>query len=55
VDHLLYDCTRLQMEGEKRISNLSNQDTWPVNKSDIVTKHITHFVRFVNSIDFEKL
>jgi hypothetical protein len=34
VDHLLYDCTRLQREREKLISNLSNQDMWPVNKSE---------------------
>ena len=55
VDHLLYECIKLQKEREKLISNLPNQDTWPVNKSDLVNKHIKHFEQFVNSIDFEKL
>jgi hypothetical protein len=55
VDHLLYDCTKLQRERERLIRNLSNQDTWPVNKSDLVKKHTKHFIQFVNSVDFEKL
>ena len=40
VDRLLYDCAKLQREREKLISNISNQDMWPVNKSDLVNKHI---------------
>jgi hypothetical protein len=55
VDHLIYDYTKLQREREKLISNVSKQDNWPVNKSDLVNKHIKHFIQFANSIDFEKL
>jgi len=55
VEHLLYECTKLQREGEKLIRNISNQDKWPVNKSDLVNKHIKHFTQFINSIDFERL
>jgi len=55
VDHLLYDCTKLQRDREKFISSLSKQDSWPVNKSDLVKKYIKHFIQFTNSIDFEKL
>jgi len=36
VDHVLYDCTKLQKEREKVISNVLKQDNWPVNKSDLV-------------------
>jgi len=32
VDHLLYDCSKLQREREKLISNVSKQDNWPVKK-----------------------
>ena len=42
-------------EREKLIRNISNQDKWTVNKSDLVNKHIKHFTQFVNSIDFERL
>jgi hypothetical protein len=55
VDRLLYDCTKLQREWEKLIGNISEQDNWPVNKSDLVNKHIKYFIQFANSIDFEKL
>jgi hypothetical protein len=43
VDHLLYDCSKLQREREKLISNVSKQDNWPVKKSDLVHKHIKQF------------
>ena len=49
VNHLLYDCTKLQREREKLISNLSKQDNWPVNESDLVKKHkIFHSVQKLN-------
>jgi len=32
VDHLLYDCSKLQREREKLITNVSKQDSWPVKK-----------------------
>jgi hypothetical protein len=55
VDHLLYDCTKMQREREELISNLSKQDNWLVNKSDLVIKYLKHFIQFTDSIDFEKL
>jgi hypothetical protein len=55
VDHLIYDCTKLQRERERLICSVSKLDSWSVNKSDLVNKHIKHFIHFANSIDFEKL
>jgi hypothetical protein len=55
VDHLIYDCTKLQSEREKLISSVTKQDNWPVNISDLVNKYIKQFTQFANSIDFEKL
>jgi len=55
VEHMLYDCIKLQREREKLICNVSNQDTWPVKKNYLVNKHIKHFTQFVNSVDFERL
>ena len=55
MDHLIYDCTKLQTERVKLIRNISNQDKWPVNKRDLVNKHIERFNQFANSMDFEKL
>jgi hypothetical protein len=55
VDHLLYDCIKLQTERENLIRSASHQDQWPVNKRDLVKKHLKSFIQFVNSIDFERL
>jgi len=55
MEHILYDRIKLQRERNKLIRNISNQDMWPMNKSDLVNKHITHFTQFINSIDFERL
>jgi hypothetical protein len=52
VDHILYDCIKLQREREQLTHSLSNHDSWPVNKSVLVEKHIKHFIQFVNSLDF---
>jgi len=52
VDHLLYDCTKLKTEGEEVISSVLKQDNWPVNKSDLVNKHVKYFIQFAKSIDF---
>ena len=32
VDHLLYDCSKLQKEREKLIREVSKQENWPVEK-----------------------
>ena len=42
-------------EREKLIREVSKQDNWPVEKSDLVNKHIKPFIQFANAIDFEKL
>ena len=55
IEHLLYDCTKLQRESEKLISNLLKQENWSVNKSDLVNKDIEHFIQFTNSRFWENL
>ena len=55
MENLLYDCIKLQRERNKLVRNISNEDMWPVNKSDLVNKPIKHFTQFINSVDFETL
>ena len=54
VDHLIFDCTKLEKEREKLIGFTSRED-WPVRKYDVVKKYLNQFKQFTNSIDFEKL
>jgi hypothetical protein len=55
TDHLLFDCALLDKERDKLIAYTSEEDDWPVRKSDLVKKCVKQFSVFVNSIDFEKL
>jgi len=55
VDHLIYEFQRLQKEKEALTRSTTKQDTWPRGKSDLVNKCIKQFVRFINSIDFDKM
>jgi hypothetical protein len=42
-------------EGESETYKCRNKTTGRWKKSDLVNKHIKHFIQFANSIDFEKL
>jgi len=44
VDHLLYDCTKIQRERKRHISDEFKQNNWQVNKSDLVNKYIKHSI-----------
>ena len=54
VDHLIYDCGKLEKERDKLIAHISREDNWPVQKSVLVNKYLQQFHQFTNSIDFEK-
>jgi len=55
VDHLLYDCSKLNNEREKLIADISKEDNWPIRKSELVNKYLKQAIHFTNSIDYEKL
>jgi len=55
VDHLIYECKKLQKEREALISYIAKQDAWPKENSELVNKYIKQFIQFTNSIDFDKL
>jgi hypothetical protein len=55
VEHLVYECPKLQREREVPIRNIAKQDTWPKEKSELMNKYLKYFTQFTNSIDFDKL
>ena len=55
VDHLLFDCSKLDNEREKLIGHISREDNWPVKKSELVNEYLQQAIHFTNSIDYEKL
>jgi hypothetical protein len=55
VEHLIYDCSKLNNERQKLKAHISKEDTWPIGKSEFVNKYLTQVIQFTNSIDYEKL
>ena len=55
MDHLIYDCNKLNNERETLIAHISKEDNWPIRKSEIVKKYLKELIYFTNSIDYEKL
>jgi hypothetical protein len=55
VDHLIFDCDRLEKERGKLIAYTAKEEDWLVRKCDLVNKYLKQFTTFTNSIDFEKL
>jgi len=40
VEHLIYECPKLQREREVLIRNIAKQDTWPMEKSELMKKYL---------------
>jgi len=41
--------------GEKLVKDTLKHGIWPISKHDLITKHLKAFMKFTNSIDFDKL
>ena len=53
VEHLLYDCGKLNNKREKLIANITKENHWPVRKSVLVSKYLKQVIHFSNSNDYE--
>jgi len=51
--HILWYKLKQPRETLKR--ETSKQGIWPINKQELITKHFKQFMKFTNSIDFDKL
>ena len=55
TDHLLYHCTLLQHQREILTKGTLNFGNWLISKHNLITKHLKSFLKFTNSIEFDKL
>ena len=56
TDHIIYDCIELQTARNVMVQDLrDNKEEWPTNKSELVSRNMQTFTKFVNSIYFEYL
>jgi len=55
MDHLLYHCNLLHQQREKLVKDTLKHGIWTISKHELITKHLKAFMKFTNSIDFDKL
>jgi hypothetical protein len=55
VEHIIYDCGKLNNAGRKLIADISTDDHWPVGKNVLVNKYLKQITHFINSIDYENM
>jgi hypothetical protein len=55
VEHIIYDCGKLNNERRKLIADISKEDHWLVGKNVLVNKYLKQITHFINSIDYENM
>jgi hypothetical protein len=54
VDHLIYQCPLLHINRLLR-KNVQQSGNWPASKQELITKHLSSFINFTKSINFDEL
>jgi len=52
VEHIIYDCGKLNNERRKLIADISKEDHWPVGINVLLNKYLKQITHFINSIDY---
>ena len=55
ADRLIFQCNRLKTEREILKTSVIKVGNWPVSKSELTNRYLKQFVRYINSMDFEKI
>jgi hypothetical protein len=55
VDHLIFQCGRLVNERKHLKRSVLNVGKWPVSKSEMTNRNLKQLIRYINSIDLEKI
>jgi hypothetical protein len=55
VEHLIYQCEKLKHERGILKNSVLQTGNWPINKSELINKNLKQLIRYINSMDLEKL
>ena len=55
VEHLIYQCEMLVNERANLKSSVLKAGKWPVRKSELTHRNLKQFIRYINSMDLEKM
>jgi hypothetical protein len=52
---MLYNCEIINRETDSLISRVEKTNKWPVDKRQLIRKHYQLFIKFVNTLSFDKI
>ena len=55
IDHLIFQCEKLKYERGMLKNSVLKTGNWPISKSELINKNLKQFIRYINSMDLEKL
>jgi hypothetical protein len=55
VEHLIFQCERLKNERDILKNSVLKNGNWPLSKSELNNRNFKQFIRYINSMDFEKI
>jgi len=55
IDHLINQCTLLQMQRDHLKSNALKRGDWPESHQELIKKHLKPFLTFTKSMEFDQL
>jgi hypothetical protein len=55
IEHIIYDCNRLEEERDRLRAELIKTNDWPTNKRNLLKRNYKEFSKLINSISFEEL
>jgi hypothetical protein len=55
VDHLIFQSEKLKYERGILKNSVLKAGNWPISESELVNKNLKQLIRYINSMDLEKL
>jgi hypothetical protein len=55
VDRLIFQCKRLKYERGMLKNSVLKAGNWPISKNELINKNLKQSIRYINSMDLEKL
>jgi len=55
VDNMIFQCNMLKNERETLKNSVRKVGNWQGSKSDLTSSYLMQFIRYIKSMDFEKI
>jgi hypothetical protein len=55
IDHILFDCELVEQEIDRLKAAVLQSENWPVSKDILINIYSKNFIKFMDSMSFDKL